>query len=700
MYTLANEWVSIAFDESTGAITRFSNVKTGYAIINQPALAMGLNLLIPVPGHRNNPARSELQHLADFRTGEDGSSAVLRYDSVVTDHGGELPVSAEISVRLSGPQVLFGVTIHNGSSYTVEEVRYPGFGGIACGTSEENLVSRSMQFQGGFSDLFLGDGFANPGYWGTDWPTANKNFPSPNASTPFILLERGSRGLYIGVHRYGSDFAGFIHQYKPGYADNKHRRLLRDGELPNRPAGFCISVSRLPFIPAGASETLSDVVVQFYEGDWHEGIKPYQKWRQTWFHPVKKPGWLDDADCWMTLHINSPEGCCRYPYRELPDIMRQAKQKGVKVLQLIGWARGGQDGDEPYQDTDPLLGTRQELKDAIAEIEAMGIHVLLMCKFKWADQSTPEYKQELYPHTMKDIFGDPVYFGGYSYQTTLQNLSGGSRRVGAGMCHLSEGYRKIALRELNKILDLKPSGILYDELANPLLLCFDQNHGHYPGACIHVGTLKLIEEFYEAGREQLGDDFLLAGEGPSDVLSQYCWGDYIRSGDGNMGEAIHTPVWKYLNPDWHIATCLVGFDDREMVNQCMTYGYAMNYEPYNFKGTPEDVPDTARAVMEAQALRKRLSDYLWNGTFRHTVGVQVDNTGEPCEYIYSLFVNIKNGKRAVVTANQSQNRLLQARVQLEGAEAFDLYRPGTEETQTTNGQVNVEPRSFCVLVEK
>lgn len=63
------------------------------------------------------------------------------------------------------------------------------------------------------------------------------------------------------------------------------------------PAGYCVSVTQLPFIEPGESMQLSPIALQFYEGDWHEGIKPYMEWRKTWFNPVKRPKWLDDADC-------------------------------------------------------------------------------------------------------------------------------------------------------------------------------------------------------------------------------------------------------------------------------------------------------------------------------------------------------------------------------------------------------------------
>ncbi|MGN1410155.1 MAG: DUF6259 domain-containing protein [Eubacteriales bacterium] len=694
MYELSNRSVKIGFDEVTGAIVELTNLKTGYNFIRQPALALGLTMLVPIEEHRNNIALSENQKISEIVKGDD--SAILKYGSIFCNMSGEMDISVEIEVRLEGESVTCNSTVVNNSPYIVEEFRYPCFGGISAPDNEDSILCQTMHFQGSINQLRLGNnGFGNPDYWGTDWPTWRKYYPSPDGCTPFMLMTGRKQGLYVGAHRYEPEFLEFLIEYKPGYLDCMHNRLVRDGDIPGVPAGYCVSVTQLPFIEPGETMQLSPIALQFYEGDWHEGIKPYMEWRKTWFKPVKRPKWLDDADCWMTLHINSPEGCCRHRYTELPDIMREAKKGGVKVLQLIGWARGGQDGDEPYQDIDPRLGTRQELKDAIAEIEAMGIHVLMMCKFKWADASTKEYWDELLPVTMKDIFGHPVYFGGYTYQTTLQNVAGGSRRSGAGLCHLSEDYRKIALREFDKILDLKPSGILYDELANPMMLCFDKNHGHRPGYCIHVGSVKLAEEFHNEAVLKCGDEFFMTGEGPSDVLNQYYLGNYIRSADTG-----HAPIWKYMNPDLHIATCLVGFDDREMVNQCMTYGYAMNYEPYNFKGTPDDVPLTKKAVLEAQDIRMKLKDYIWNGIFRHTVGVKAERTGEICEFIYSLFENKENGRRAVVVANQDSAKTLEVDVTLaDGRKSFTVYRPGTDETEPSDGKVKVAPRSFCVLVE-
>ena len=75
------------------------------------------------------------------------------------------------------------------------------------------------------------------------------------------------------------------------------------------------------------------------------------------------------------------------------------------------------------------------------------------------------------------------------------------------------------------------------------------------------------------------EGFLYAGESCTDwQLSEYHL-SYHRS------EALdHVPLMRFLRPDALLMTAVTGFDDRNMVNQCLLYRYVVSYEPYNFKG--------------------------------------------------------------------------------------------------------------------
>jgi hypothetical protein len=102
----------------------------------------------------------------------------------------------------------------------------------------------------------------------------------------------------------------------------------------------------------------------------------------------------------------------------------------------------------------------------------------------------------------------------------------------------------------------------------------------------------------------------------------------------------------------------------------------------------------------AQLLRRKLWDYIWAGKFLHTDGVNIALLGENCEFIYSVFENRKNGKKAVVVANQDSKALLEIKAELEkGSGRFMLYRLGKDNAVESSGNIKVEPRSLCVMVE-
>lgn len=702
-YSLENTFLKIVFDRKTGAITDLTNKVTGWQVIRQPKLSMGIRLLIPLETHRNNKVLSENQELTSFKMIDQNDvekkEAVLVWGKLYGDKSGELNVSVKLTVRLQDDVIQFDAFIENHSPYVVEEFWCPCIGGLREPALEEPFESLTMNMCGGFQRTHMGDGFPQScGYWGTNNPTFISTFPGGGVTLPFVILTNGKQGIYLGMHDETYQLVSFIHELKPGFTDSMHNRVPKADEIAGKPAGYILSSVRLPFVQPGESVELAPMVLRLFSGDWHNGIKTYSNWRLHWYNQRPQPEWLDNVDCWMTLHMNSPEGCCLYRYVDLADIAKEAVEQGVQAIQLIGWARDGQDGAEPYQDIDQRLGTREELKQAIKAIESMGIRVLLMCKFKWADKNIPEYEMEMEQYAVKDMNGNPMYFGGYAYQTLAQQL-GLNIRNGVGLCHLSKEYRAVALREFQKLIDLGSSGMLYDELlAFPI--CFDKAHEHRYGECTFNGSLQLAQDFYALARKT-NQNFLFAGEGPDDHLAQYYAVNYIRTSDYYYWVSKHTPAWKYMNPDMKMATCVIGFDDREMINQCMAYGYIINYEPYNFKGRITDIHDTVMYGKKAQRLRKKLWEYLWRGRFLDTDGVSLKSQQCHTDHIYTVFCHRTDETKAVVVVNNSQETDLFTTVHNgQEEQKYDLFSIENETVVVSNGSVKVAPRSFVVLVEK
>lgn len=89
----------------------------------------------------------------------------------------------------------------------------------------------------------------------------------------------------------------------------------------------------------------------------------------------------------------------------------------MKAIQLVGWNKGGQDSGNPSHDTDPRLGTREQLRDAIAQIQALGVNVILFNKYTWSDITTDWFRKELIHFAALDPYRDY-----YQYPFTIIKL--------------------------------------------------------------------------------------------------------------------------------------------------------------------------------------------------------------------------------------------------------------------------------------
>ena len=133
-------------------------------------------------------------------------------------------------------------------------------------------------------------------------------------------------------------------------------------------------------------------MLRCYSGDWHAGVDLYKQWRANWFQQPHVADWVKDVNSWQQLQINAPEEDYTIPYRDLGKYIEECAKNGVGAIQLVGWNRGGQDRGDPSQDTDPGLGTWQELHDAIAQAQAKGVKIILFGKLNWTDMTTTWFK--------------------------------------------------------------------------------------------------------------------------------------------------------------------------------------------------------------------------------------------------------------------------------------------------------------------
>lgn len=369
----------------------------------------------------------------------------------------------------------------------------------------------------------------------------------------------------------------------------------------------------------------------------------------------------------------------------------ECARHGVKAIQLVGWNDGGQDQGNPSHDPDPRLGTFEELKKAIAEIRAMGVKLILFAKFTWADRATAAFRDGLHRLAIKDPYGDFYVYSGYQYQTATQFLDINTKRL-IPMCFLAEDYLRLCEAEFAKILDLGADGFLFDECLHhsPALLCFDESHGHRPGGPVYANDNLLIERLSRIAAKR-APDFLFAGEACYDREMAVYHLSYHRS-----ESKLHLPVPRYSLPAAQYMTAITGFDDRNMVAQCLMYRYIVSYEPFNFKGRLGDFPLTLEYGKMMDALRTELRDYFWDGEFRHELGARVESGGKPY-HPWALFTSAKSHKPGLVVANY-EDEALEIRAEAEGS-ALSTWRLIDDPAwQGFGGSIRIPARSCVVII--
>lgn len=703
---LENRNLRVELDTKTGALVRIENVETGWRILDRSAVGLSFQLLVPTRAAedwhgsgRRNVVADGMRQSAPVVQEKEGKSVTLQWDGLRLSTGEQVPIRVECRVDASEEDISFSMKIENGSPYFVENACYPFLGDVGPQRAPGSVIKAFLYHYGTAQQWGLRPIYDNlRGYYGTDFPTqVSEGVAYCGAPmSPFILLGSTSEGLYVGVARPSAELVAWQTELHPGYASSIDSRVPDGATIAGKDVAVRFAAVHVPFIAPKESRELTPIMCRAFAGSWHTGADIYTKWRDTWSRKPKTPAWAEEPHSWQQIHINSPEDELRRRFANLVEIGEECAKHGVRAIQLVGWNDGGQDQGNPSHDPDPRLGTFDDLKKAIKEIQALGVKVVLFSKFTWADRATKDFRMRLQSDAIKDPYGDYYVYQGYQYQTSTQLLDINTKRL-VPMCFLSASYLTLCDREFQKVLDLEPDGILYDECQHhgQALLCFDLSHGHRYGAPVYANDRLLIQRFREIADKRT-TSFMFAGEACYDWELETYSLSYHRSWSRN-----HVPLMRYLRPHSLIMTAITGFNDRNMINQCLLYRYVASYEPFNFKGNLSDFPDTMDYGRKMDALRSELRAYLWDGQFRDTVGATVlDKDGSP-HHPYSVFLRASDGKRALVIANYDGKKPATVSVRLEGKGSPSRYRTVDDTTwRKTDGRITLGPESAAVVLEE
>jgi hypothetical protein len=675
----------VAFDSATGALARIVRKSSHWVIQRRPELGVSFRHAVPFPGRRTNFVLGTKQHVDRIEKLSE-TALQITWKNPMSEHGGVIPLTFKASVKLDAGELVFSAIMTNDSDHMIETIDYPYFGDLNPPASAARMLAHHM-WVGALEETELYPHFSNElGYWGVRFPTKTIN----SNRSQFCLIQTPQEGLYVGMHdpeiRY---LLQFTFEQHPGTVD------WVSGEVPRKDAISGLSVHlefrtcHFTFVHPHSTVELAPVVIHPYSGDWHNGLDVYRSWRKIWFRAPTIPAWATEVHSWLQLQINGAEQDYSVPYRNIVKYGEECAQNGVGAIQLVGWNHGGQDGGDPSLDTDPGLGTWQDLHDAVAQIQAKGVKMILFGKPVFADMSTEYYRTELHKYEAIDPWGNKYESGGYSYETPAQ-LAGINNRRRAIMDVCSEEYRDIATHEFEKILALGAEGWLFDEVMqhNGVIYNFSPAHGYNPPGYLFSADIPLAKQF-RAAADKVNPEFLFAGEGPGDWMMPYYPLGYYRIGAGTRH------ALRYIDPKTPLMAAVRGFNARDEINLILAYRYIISYEPYNFKGHVTDFLLTLAYGKKVDALRRRYKEYLWDGEFRDTVGASVLADGA---HRYTIFV-AENGKRAVVVVNLEQDKDILAKINLTSPGNLAAATPENPESQMTSGVLKIPERSVAVVFE-
>jgi len=610
----------------------------------------------------------------------------LEWKNVASENGGVLDIAFHATVTLRQGQLTFESKLINHSPLTVETLDYPYLGDLNPPSRTSSLTTEHMWY-GNLSGDEIYPNFGNEhGYWGDRWPL--KTIDSKQSL--LCLLQAPEQGLYTAMHDPTQPYLlQFTFEQHPGVLDSIDSRVPEEDVISGLPVHLEFRTCHFLFAQPGSEKQLAPVVFEPYNGDWHAGIDVYKRWRATWFRQPHVAAWVTEVHSWQQLQINTPEQDFSIPYRDLKPYIDDCASHGVGAIQLVGWNKGGQDGCDPAQNTDPGLGTWQELYDAIAYAKRKGVKIILFAKLSWADMTTEWFRTQLYKYACTDPYGLPYETDGYSYLTPTQ-LAGINNHRREIMDFLCPAYQQVAVGEFKKILALNSAGFLYDEVCHhgPVEYSFSPNHGYAAPGYIYNGDMPMAALF-RAAADKVDPDFIFSGEGPQDWLMQYYPVSYFRINQGSR------PVCRYIDSYTPLMVAVTGIDDRQMLNLILLNRYIISYEPFNFKGKLSDFPMTLAYGQKIDALRTRYKDYLWDAEFCDTLGATVSADGL---VRYTVFV-AGSGKRAVVLVNNDRVRSIRATVNLPNAGKLVLASPERPDAVPASETVVLPPLSAVVLME-
>jgi len=658
--------ITLVLDETNGTIVKLAHSNLGIDLVTEPRLAGNFRLLVPLADWRGHYILGREQHLREWKRTESGGE--LAWGPLVSS-AGTFDISFILTIAIEGDDVRFSYQIDNRSSVLVEEVVVPMLGGLANEAENEDwrfhhsdLVGKGQEWR--FYKDFPGT------YLGPAKPVWFEPYPHRSA-LPWVDIYHSTRrvGVSLGCYNLKADWSGAFLELSPGtvYSKGGQRWPRRATLDPGMPLGITLGMATFPFAQPGEIHQGPPTVLHFHAGTWYAAADAYRAWFQQHWPVARKTSWLGREDAWQSNIISYPEDSIGFRFADLPELARQAVQRGVRVMQVDGWDVGGIDRDYPNYAPDPRLGTTEDLKQAIAACADLGVGVMIFANLTVASIENERFKKELHRYASKDPRGFARNTIGWEYHTLL-GLAGQTESRMVFMNPSHEGWADVMLEQLDGIVRLGAPAVQLDKLMGFSPVDFAKPAGRSPTASMPDGILRTLGRF----REQA-----LATNPSFSLGSETHWDRAIPMVDASYSrffELDHLPTIGYSFPEFRQSAAIPGPTDKPLVNNSVRFGHIINVEPAYLHGTMADAAPLDAYVAEVLRLRRSLSHVLWDSRLLEPIDLEMAHSGE---MLASVHRSLDGAQRAVVLTHLEE-AAQSAKVDLAGAGKATLYRPFEE----------------------
>ena len=388
--------------------------------------------------------------------------------------------------------------------------------------------------------------------------------------------------------------------------------------------GTGLAILHRPALRSG-SWTSEPCVLALHEGDWHWAADDYRAFIQSLPTPGRtgRPAWFAESAGLMAHYdFQYQTGGIVHRFCDIPRLFEEAEKTGFHHLLLSGWNTDGFDYGFPHYTPNPKLGTEQELKDAVAEVQRRGGHVAFYINSRLCNTAFEDQRDRIARSAVMRKDGS-LWIEKYG----ADDLSF------ATLCINEPSWRQELARTVHYLThEIGADSMYLDQFAmGTSMQCYHPDHKEHEGnpSAWNQGYIKLLEEMIP---DYAPEGMALLIEGCNDLFGPFVSGQLISE--------LHCPfesrmpqVYKYTFPDQMLMDMMnprrysamrpehVARHSTELLHNAFTMGAYLWCYDLEWDNTWRRDPEQLARLTALVALRTAWLKRYGQGCFRDTVGL-------------------------------------------------------------------------------